>query len=43
MDKWDKIVNTCMGFTDETFKGVHHIYTIQKTSTNHQNLESIRM
>ena len=27
-DKWKKIVNTCMGFSEETFTGVHHLYTM---------------
>ena len=36
-DKWNKIVNTCMGVSEETFTGVHHLYTTEKTCTNHQN------
>ena len=24
-DKWNKIVNTCMGVSDETPTGVHHL------------------
>ena len=39
MDKWNKIVNTCMGFSEENFTGVHHLYTMEKTGTNHQNRE----
>ena len=35
-DKWNKIVNTCMEFSEETFTGVHHLYTTEKTSTNYQ-------
>ena len=41
-DKWNKIVNTCMGFSEETFTVVHHMYTIQNTGTNHQKLERAR-
>ena len=36
-DKWNKIVNTCMGVSEETSTGVHHLYTMEKTGTNHQN------
>ena len=36
-DKWNKIVNTCMGFYEETFMGVRHLYTTEKTITKHQN------
>ena len=36
-DNWHKIVNTCMGFSEETFTGVRHLYTMEKTGTNHQN------
>ena len=36
-DKWNKIINTCMGIYEETSTGVHHLYTMQKTSTDHQN------
>ena len=35
-DNWNKIVNMCMGFSEEIFVGVHHMYTIEKTRTNHQ-------
>ena len=28
-DKWSKIVNTCMGFSEETSTGVHHMYTMR--------------
>ena len=35
-DKWNKIVNTCMGVSEETSTGVHHLYTMEKTGTNHQ-------
>ena len=27
-DKWNKIVNTCMGVSEETSTGVHNLYTI---------------
>ena len=36
-DKWDKIVNTCIGVSEETSTGVHHIYTMYNTGTNQQN------
>ena len=36
-DKRNKIVNTCMGVYEDTSAIVHHIYTMEKTSTNHQN------
>ena len=36
IDKWNKIVNTCMGVSEKTSTGVHHIYTMEKTGTNHQ-------
>ena len=36
MDKWNKIVNTCMGFSEDTFAGVHHMHTMEKIGTNHQ-------
>ena len=32
-DKWSKIVNMCMGFSEETSTGVHHMYTM-RTVTN---------
>ena len=35
-DKWNKIVNICMEFSEEIFAGVHHMYTMEKTGTNHQ-------
>ena len=35
-DKWNKTVNTCMRFSEEIFMGVHHLYTMDKTRTNHQ-------
>ena len=35
-DKWNKIVNTSVGFSEETFTGFHHIYTMEKTCINHQ-------
>ena len=41
-DKWKQIVNTCMGFSEETFTGVQHLYTMDKTGTNHQKWESTR-
>ena len=36
-DNWNKIVNTYMGVSEETSTGVHHLYTMEKTGTNHQN------
>ena len=36
IDKWNKIVNTCMGVSEETSTVVHHIYTMEKTGTYHQ-------
>ena len=41
-DRWNKTVNTCMGFYEEIFKGVHHMCNMEKTCTNHQNRESKR-
>ena len=35
-DKWNKIVNMCMGVSEETSTGVHHMNTMEKTVTNHQ-------
>ena len=35
-DKWIRIVNTCMGFSEENSTGAHHMYTM-RTDTNHQN------
>ena len=35
-DKWNKIVNTCIGVYEETSTGVHHLYTMDKTGTKHQ-------
>ena len=35
-DKWDKIVNTCIGFSEETFTVVHHMYTTENTRTKNQ-------
>ena len=34
--QWNKNVNTCMQFSEKTFTGVHHLYIIEKTGTNHQ-------
>ena len=41
-DKWNKIVNTCMGVSEDTSTGVHHMYTTKKTVTNHQKGEMTR-
>ena len=41
-DKWNKIVNMCMGVSEETFTGVHCMYTMMKRGNNHQNLENTR-
>ena len=27
-DKWNKLVNTCMGFSEDTFTVGHHLYTM---------------
>ena len=37
MEKWNKIVNTWMGFSDQNFMGVHRLHTMDKTGTKHQN------
>ena len=36
-DKWGKIVNMCMGFSEETSRVVHHMFAKEKTGNNHQN------
>ena len=41
-DKCNKIVNMFMGVSDNTSTGVHHMYTMEDTSTNHQKLERER-
>ena len=28
---WDKVVNMCMRFSEDTFKGVHYLYNIENT------------
>ena len=35
-DKWNKIVNKCMGVSEENSNGGHHLYTMDKTGTNRQ-------
>ena len=35
-DKWNKLFNTCMGLSEETSTGIHHLYTMQKTGTKYQ-------
>ena len=40
--KWKKIVNLCMGVSEDTSTGVHHLYTMEKKGTNHQKLEIMR-
>ena len=35
--KRNKIVNMCMGVSEDTSIGVHHLYTMDKTGTNQQN------
>ena len=35
-DKWNKIFNTCRGVSGETSTTVSHLYTMEKTGTNHQ-------
>ena len=37
-DKWNKIVNACMGVSEDTSMGDHHLYTMEKTFPNHQKL-----
>ena len=39
-DKQNKIVSTCMGVSEKTSTGFHHLYTMQNTGTNHQKCES---
>ena len=34
-DKWNKNVNTCMVVYEDTSAGFHHMYTMEKTVTNH--------
>ena len=41
-DKWNKIVYTFMGVSEETSMVVRHMYTIEKTGTNHQKWERTR-
>ena len=41
-DKWNKIVNTCMGVSEETSTRVRHMCTMEKTGTNHQKRERTR-
>ena len=41
-EKWNTIVNTCMRVSEETSTGVHHLYTMDKTGTNHQKRERTR-
>ena len=41
--KWKKIVNMCMGVSEDTSTGVHHMYTLDKTGTDDQKLERTRM
>ena len=36
-DKWNKFVNTFIGFSEETFMGVHHLYTMEKIGIENQN------
>ena len=36
MDKWNKIINICMGVSAETSTGVHHLSTMETTGTEHQ-------
>ena len=38
-DKWNNIVNTCTGVSEETSIRVYHMVSMDKTGTNHQNLE----
>ena len=34
-NKWNKIVKTCMGFSEETFTVVHHMCTMVKIGNKH--------
>ena len=36
MNKWNEMSNTYMGVSEEISMGVHHLYTMEKTVTNHQ-------
>ena len=36
MEKWNKIVNTCMRLSEETSTGNYSLYTTEKTGTDHQ-------
>ena len=37
-DKWNKTINTFMGVYEETSTGVHYLYTMDNTGTNHKKL-----
>ena len=41
-DNWTNFFNTRMGVSEDTSIGVHHLYTMEKTCTNHQNGERNR-
>ena len=32
-DKWNKIVNTCTGISEDTSTAFHHLYTMENTCT----------
>ena len=36
IDKWNKIINTCMGIYLDTFTEVHQLYTMENKVANHQ-------
>ena len=40
-DKWNKVSNTCMSIYEDTSTVVHHLYTMEKTGTDHKKLESM--
>ena len=42
-DKWKKSATRRMGISEETTTGVRHLYTVEKTGTDHQKWERTRM
>ena len=36
-DKWNKIINVCIRFSDKNFIILHNLYTMEMTGTNHKN------
>ena len=37
MDNWKEIATRCMGVSEEITMGVHRMYTLYNTGTDHQN------